>query len=437
MARNPWRSFWLVLLYPLVLTGCATYSASVEQMEQEVAAGRPAAALAFLQKRDVAERDRVLYLLDEAMLLRLTGKYRKSNESFESAKKLMDDLSAVSASETATSLLVNDATRSYVGEPFEQALMHTYAALNYIDLHALDEARVEALQVEQRLKQLGEDEGALGQDPFARYLAGMIYEAQGETSDALISYRDAYEAYEAHAKLYGAVVPLALKQDLLRLTAVLGIKDENKKFRKLFGDIKVASPKERAESGELIFLLHRGLAPVKREHTAVIYPPVSEVIVSVALPSYQERPTPAVHARLTLGPVTGETEQVENVNGIANATLQHEMPAITLRAVARAVAKYKMTKEARKSGGGAAGLITNLAGFLTERADTRSWLTLPGEVQMARVLVPPGDYKLRVEMVDGAGVVVGTREYDVHMEKGGKRFLSCHWVGAMATGRMQ
>jgi hypothetical protein len=101
------------------------------------------------------------------------------------------------------------------------------------------------------------------------------------------------------------------------------------------------------------------------------------------------------------------------------------------------VAKAKMTKEAKKSGGGAAGLITNIAGLLTERADTRSWLTLPAEIQMARVLAPPGDYKLRVEMVDGAGVVVGTREYDVHMEKGGKTFLSCHWVGAMATGRMQ
>jgi len=425
-----------LLLASVLLTGCATYSATMGEMERQLAVGNPRAALEALEQRGAPERDRALFLLDKAMLLRLAGDYAASNAAFEEAKTVMEVASVASVTETTGSFIINDATRSYAGEPFEQALLHAYAALNYLALNAMDEARVEALQVDARLQALADDDDEpLAQDPFARYLAGVIYEAKGESDDALISYRKAYQAYKAHTKVYGAVVPAALQRDLLRLTERLGLKDEHARLKEEFKREDWPARAGYAQNGELVFLLHNGLAPVKREHISVIYPPVSSQVVSVALPYYEERSNPVARARLTAGDAAVETELVEDINAIAKATLDDAMGAITARAVARAVAKYKVTAQAKKENA-AAGLVSNIAGLLTERADTRSWLTLPGEVQLARLLLPPGDHRLKLELLTAGGAVLATREFDVHIEKGRKSFLSHHWIPSLPAGRI-
>jgi len=109
-------------------------------------------------------------------------------------------------------------------------MVHVFAALNYLELGQPEAARVEVLQIDLLLRQLAEraPEPALGVDPFARYLSGMIFEALGEDSDALIAYRKALEAYRLQQPLTGLAVPAALQADLLRLTRRLGLADEQK-----------------------------------------------------------------------------------------------------------------------------------------------------------------------------------------------------------------
>ena len=50
-----------------------------------------------------------------------------------------------------------------------------------------------------------------------------------------------------------------------------------------------------------------------------------------------------------------------------------------------------------------AGLLINLMGVITEQADTRSWLTLPEHVNLARLPLPPGTYDLQVELLGRQG----------------------------------
>ena len=46
---------------------------------------------------------------------------------------------------------------------------------------------------------------------------------------------------------------------------------------------------------------------------------------------------------------------------------------------------------------------------MTESADTRSWLTLPEHVHLARLSLPPGTYDLNVEILGRRGEVLGTQ----------------------------
>src|SRR5690606_24592198 len=89
-----------VLLLTATLSSCATYSSTRGALEASLAAGQYEQALTQLDERPVPERDRVLYLLDRAMLQRLAGDYAGSNGSFEEAKVLINEYSAVSATET-------------------------------------------------------------------------------------------------------------------------------------------------------------------------------------------------------------------------------------------------------------------------------------------------------------------------------------------------
>src|SRR5215470_9882828 len=110
------------------------------------------------------------------------------------------------------------------------------------------------------------------------------------------------------------------------------------------------------------------------------------------------------------------------------------MPLITARAVARMAAKDTVAAVASSSysndAGGAAllGLLVNVAGVVTERADTRSWFTLPGEIYLLRLPLPPGEHTLKLELHARDGHLINSGEIKVTLRKGEKKYLSRHWI---------
>jgi len=180
------------------LSGCATFSDTIQSTERSLAQQQPKIALTEYEKRPASGPDKVLYLMNTGMLLRMAGDYADSTRALEQTKPLMEELGAVSVSEQALSVAVNDATKSFVGADFEQVAVRTYLALNYLEQGNLDAARVEALQVDVLLREKtqGAPDSPYAEDAFARYLTGIIYEDEREWSDAMIAYRKAYEAYK-------------------------------------------------------------------------------------------------------------------------------------------------------------------------------------------------------------------------------------------------
>lgn len=416
----------LVGLSLLLLGGCATFSDSFGVIEHNLAADQPLAALSALEKQRHGRGDQVLFLLNKGMLLRMARDFEGSNAAFAEAKQQIDAFYGVSVSEQAASFLVNDATRAYVGEEFEQTLIYLYSALNFLELGRPAEARVEALQVDQKLREHAErtPESRYTEDALARYLTGKIYEELGEWSDAMIAYRKAYEAYGQYRQKYGTPVPRFLGPDLIRLARRQGLTQELAKYQREFGP----QPPGAANGAELIFLLHDGLAPIKRENSATVVNPESGRLVRLSLPHYEPRGSEVTHARVTVSEQTVATDLAEDITTIAMRDLEAKMPAITARALARAVVKDQTAREVGKRND-LLGLAMNVANVLTERADTRSWLTLPGRIHLAAVSLEPGTYNVKVELLGAGGAVVATREYPgVAVRAGKKSYLSYHWV---------
>lgn len=417
------------------LAACATFSDTIQSTESSLARQQPRAALNEYEKLKPPSADRVLYLMNKGMLLRMAGDYDESTRTLEETKRLSERLRALSVREQALSVTVNDATKSFVGEDFERVMVNNYLALNYLERGQLDAARVEALQVDVLLreKQQRTSKGnPYAEDAFARYLTGIVYEDEGEWSDAMIAYRKAYEAYQKQLKAFAVEMPETLKHDLIRLADRMGLAEEARRYREEFKIDQTLSEAELLERGEVILTVHAGLAPLKRERSITAPNPATGRILRVAVPQYRSRAQPFAYARVSAVPASAKTSRVENIDAIAVKTLESEMPAITARAIARAAAKDTIAGAASGSGDNSSsallGLAVNLAGVLTERADTRSWFTLPGEIHLARLALPPGEYKLKIELHGRDERVLDSSEIKVALRKGEKKYVSRHWI---------
>ncbi len=424
-----WLTTGLCLCALLLFSGCASYSQRFDVIETKMAAGDITAALQALDKARGGSGDEVLYLLNRAMLLRLQGEYTQSNAAIEQAKRLIDELDAVSVSETAASLTVNDTLRSYTGDEYERALLYFYAALNYLQLGNPAAARVEALQLDVMLKVLADQDGAAFiEDASVRYLNGLIFEQLGEWSDAMIAYRKSYQDYLHSRDKFAVPPPHSLGVALVRLADYLGLKDELREYRKVFAIDQWTPLNELSAQGEVVIFVSTGLSPVKREVSATILAPELGIMVHIATPRFESRPQWVKKVLLQVGDKSVAAELLEDIDARALKTLDDQMLAITARALARAVVKYRAAKEAGEQSEGL-GLLVNLAGVLSEQADTRSWSTLPQRIYLVRETLKPGQYDLSLQILGDGGQLLAQKDFpQVVIRAGQKKYLSWRWI---------
>ena len=468
----------------LQLAGCATYSAKLVNLRPELVEGKYDQALQTVEEQS-GGKDRLLYHLERGTLLHFADRWVESNEAFAAAELLADDLYTKSISEGALSLLTNDTANSYRARPFEMAMVPYYKALNYIYLGQPDEAQVEARRSSEMLARYvdatlegirEEDRGglqAIRNNAFMLYFSGMLFDWDGELNDAFISYRNAAAAFQANGSLLDLEIPPSLAEDLQRVAGRLGFQSDLEQVRK---DCPVVFAKAEAETegspntpeeyeaaaawrtgqGEVVLLLEEGFVPQKTQFrfdlpvfegetyndpdywSWELYNGMGEIQalsrgrkveywVSVAVPQMNEQPRTIAGARVSAG-IAGShalTCQVENLNEAALITFEAEKPTIFFRTILRGLTKYLATRGVRKKTGTWGGLAANLFGSVTETADTRSWLTLPRGVHLARLRLPPGRYDLKLDLLDVRGRVLESRTVSgVQVQAGDWTFVS-------------
>ena len=413
----------LIICFCGFIQSCASYGRHAATMRDGLLAGKAEASLAIAEEKDKEQKE-VISSLDKGMLRRITNNYSSSNQVFEVAKQEIEALHAISITENLASLTINETLRGYEGDSYEQLLLHAYMAMNYIQLGQFDDARVEMLQANVKMMEWGD---APEEDAFLRYLEGMIYEALGELDSALISYRKAYIVYKEKGGHQYPQAPMVLKKDLLRLLASQGLSSEYKSYRKEFSLADYKPAKSSNKFGELIVILNNGLAPIRGEIAIPIFSPAIEKNLRVALPVYKGDSKNLFTAQVNINKKQYSMETVEDVDALARYSLEQAMPGIMARALARAVVKYN-TQHTAQENNPLAGLLMTVTNLVTERADTRSWTTLPQEIQLKRLLLPVGEHQLQLQMLNAAGHMVDVMEQKVVIKPGRSNFVIKHWI---------
>ena len=239
-----------------------------------------------------------------------------------------------------------------------------------------------------------------------------------------------------------------LKEDLLRTAKALGFDDELLRYQEEFPDM-TPPVVNREQQAQIILVNLNGLGPRKSEALldfpisldalnlialtkrgfgrssprtrgpdAVLYGLQGD-IVRVALPQVLLQPSlvsySEVRADNGVESYQTQTQRVYDIQAVAKKNLDDDYTALVVRAVARAAmkmaaavgigygARAAVNKNSQAWVGLVAVILARIFAIATEEADIRTWRTLPGEIQVARLWVPPGTYSLVVHSFDARG----------------------------------
>lgn len=477
--RRPARPILALSLATLItLPGCAATTSHYALVEDSLRAGNVARADQIVEQaeRDYGTTGRVLYRMDRGMTLHLAGRYQESNTALDSAEQDVEDLYTRRVRTETKAFLVNDTLLPYEGEPYEQVMLNVLKALNYAGMGQLTDALVEARKIDHRLNvlsdQVRDNKDAYRDDAFARYLTGILYEATGDLNNAFIAYRKAYEGYR-QAQLWARVAaPSTLRTDLLRVTEALHLTQEHQEYRQAFPDATWQPASQQQDLAQIVVIGYNGVAPKKEDQfidlpislnalqlvllakgaigpsnqdtriTESLLYGLNGRVVRVALPRLVPQKTHVAYEQIQLAGTagsgqtfTGRTELAQDFTALAAKSLNDRYTQIAVKAVARAAVKYALAEGAGQGARAAAGKDAGpLAGILvrafahalaigSEEADKRSWRTLPDEIQIARLWVPPGSYELRVRSVNRNGAQERDAVRSVTLKRGDTKFM--------------
>jgi hypothetical protein len=376
-----------------------------------------------------AERNAVLYYLDEGTILHFAGRYKESNQSFFKAESIMDELYTKSISKEAASFVISDNTVPYRGEDFEMAMVNLFLAMNYAGLGNWEDAVVEARKVDAKLNLINSkyEEGQKNvykEDGFIRFLMGIFYEGEGEINDAFISYRKSEEIYrEDYTANYGVAPPPILIENLLTSADGMGFYEETAQIKKQYPDAAFIPAETKQTMAEVFIVHYNGLGPEKMEEYFLITMP-DGYVMKIAYPKFVKRGYGISHAEAFLTNMktsrsySFSTVLMEDIASIAAVNLENRINRVKAKAIARATTKYLASAAAGKAvgerRGALAGMLTkmaaNIAAVATEQADVRHWRLLPAEIRIGRVIVPAGDYSGSIRFVGAGGAEIYSKQ---------------------------
>jgi len=203
-----------------------------------------------------------------------------------------------------------------------------------------------------------------------------------------------------------------VQQDVWRLANHLGMSNDIQLFSKRFshnitqGISNLPSSEEKNQqkpikSGQLVILVEQGIINSKQEVTLSlpIFTSHGDVrFYNVALPSYQNRLSQYSGLSLNYQGKQYQSQEIVRLQSLAAKQLQDNMPIIVTRQIARLIAKEEMRKQMSSKGGDVGNILATLYNIVSEKADTRSWSTLPDSIHVLRLDLTPGQHNLELNI---------------------------------------
>jgi len=441
-----------------LLSSCATgryYSQLRTSIEKEDYA--QALTLAENSQSKYGDKNLFLYYIDTGMLAHLNGSYEESNSYFEKAKQLYSENYTKSVSAGLFSLFTNDNAVPYYGLPYEAAYVNVFCALNYVMQGKNNEAVVEARQADNLFKKLQADSQGKAfyqDDGFVRYFMGLVYENAGYINDALISYKLALKTYPK--SISKTNVPRDLINSLYNSYLALSMTSEAQSLKQEYPFVEKNNLKNK---GELIIINYNGIAPEKTDYflqmsfdrawfyyknaeiidedkeqadriAAATIAGFSKDVIKFSFPKFVRIPNSIVSFS-----IKGSNEKSFTAQDMATMMenyLSHYNTTIYARTIARAVGRYliakQITNNVEKNSGEQTGTIVNalfnVANSLIEKADTRSWHSIPENINILRTEMSPGEHEITVNFYDKNSNIIKTKNIKVQVAENKKTFIA-------------
>lgn len=307
----------LILFFCIVVagSGCATYGQGVKKTLDLVKQENFCLAEEELKKALKPDGDdRFLYHVELGSITRLGRQYSVSNEYFETAERIAEDLYTKRSKDVLSSMLLNPRQSPYQGNDHEHIYINYFKALNHMDLGlsgllepntSFENARIELRRLDYKLKSYEFDKGnykevedkkkktfvrlldifsklqgnwldkdwlKFREDAFARYVSGIIYEISGMYDDARISYNNAAQLYEeGYVKQYSLDPQIIERAWFDTVRMMIKSRSYSKSEWKSFASKKLCPEKIKAleeyclSNGEIVVIEHLGLSPERKE----------------------------------------------------------------------------------------------------------------------------------------------------------------------------
>lgn len=368
------------------------------------------------------DKDHVLFNLEMGMAQHFNNQYDSSSSHLSEAEEQIEQLYTKSISRGLKSfLLTNDNSLEYNGEDYEDIYLNVFKSLNFIHQDNIEAALVEARRIAFKLSQLEmkykgianalaqsdtlkqtewkAGEANVQNSALGHYLSGLLYAKTGKPDDARIEYEKMQQAFSDQPGIYRFQKP---DPDALER-----IKDPG--------------------SFNLLVTGFAGRAPIKRQNDVRTYLPQEDIYLKFSLPSLH-----LYHSNVNkVRTVINDTLQVpvylmEEMDIVAKEVYKVKEPIIYSRAFARSLVKAIGTNSisrAIEKKNDDLGILANIFGKIgqeiSEKADLRSWQTMPGKAFANVIKLEAGEHTVRMEYLDENGRILYTSEKQIRIPSTG------------------
>lgn len=408
-----------LLLSLLAASGCMTYDQQLSEIRGAYQTGDYTKAATLASRRVEAAaggRDELIWTLEEATLLRCAGLIEESADAFTRADNTYEaqaQQAKLRVGSEGLALLTNPAKLPYMGRAYDGIMISAYQALTTWQAGNHGAARVHINRA--FLRQ---------QDAVADHAAKIERERERVKKDADVSRTMSDPSFgSAVATLETPSAGLAVYADYVNPFAVYldGLfhwtagsdQSDVQRAQKCFERVLAFAPSNvyvqedykrsqqavmpaQGEGPTCYVLFETGAAP-SREAVRIDLPIIVSRVsyVGVSFPKLCLHKDYVKTLIIEAGGSQWQTAHVASLDAVVAQDFRNELPGIITRAtasaVAKAVAAYAINSSVKDQGEGAqlaAQLLT--AGYQAAMnvADTRTWNTLPKEVQICKIPIP-------------------------------------------------
>jgi hypothetical protein len=360
-------------------------------------------------------KDAILYYLDKGMLSHYAARYDESSQLLQNGERAIEEAFTRSVTQEISTYLVNDKSRDYDGEDYENIYINTFNALNYYHRNDIEGAKVEIRRMSEKLRDLavkydqirskmqekvlqegGEvpanTEGGtkFSDSALAHYLGMLFFRHESNIDDARI-YRDDLKIAFANApEVYAYSLPASIDEEL-------------------------AIPAGKARLNIIGF---GGLGPVKQEEVTRILISTGNWI-KIALPILRRRPSDISRVEVVLN--NGQSfnlELLEDMDAVARETFKEKKDIIYLKSVLRATIKGVTAMALGAASDNADGNARAVLGILSlgtqifaeasEQADLRLGRYFPASAYVGGINLDPGTYSHKINYYNQNGKILAS-----------------------------